>query len=334
MAARIENFGEDRDGTGVLRIHLAGGGLSAGVLTWGAVVQDLRLDGHQPPLVLGFDRFDPYPAHSPYFGAIVGRYANRIADARFELDGAAHRLDANFLGRHILHGGSHGIGRRHWAIADAGTSHAVLVCEDGDGEMGFPGNCRHTCSYTLKEGGVLQIALTSMTDAPTVASLAPHSYFILDDSGDSRSHVLQIDADYYLPVDGDLIPTGEIAPVDGTPFDFRRMRYPGEEGVIDHNFCLSRERRSLRRVAQLRSDLSGVTLDIATTEPGLQIYTGSKIATPVAGLTGPPYGAFAGMAIEPQNWPDAPNRADFPDPVLRPGEPLRQVSEFRFTSGG
>ncbi len=332
MAAISETFGETSDGETVKRVVLRGGGLTANVLTWGAVIQDLRLEGHAAPLVLGFEKFEDYPAHSPYCGAVAGRFANRIAYGRFQIDGEAFQLDTNFLGKHILHGGTEGIGKRNWTVADLGTSHVVLTLDDPDGAMGFPGNCRHTCNYTLKDDATLQVVLTTTSDAPTIVNLAPHSYFTLNGGQDCRDHILRIDAGHYLPVDEELIPTGVIADVKGSGFDFRQPRFLSAEndGVYDHNFCLGDDRRAIREVARLRHAEAGLAMTVSTTEPGLQVYTGSKLDVPVPGLEGQRYSAFSGIAIEPQLWPDAPNHKAFPDALLKPGEESRQTSEFQF----
>lgn len=333
--AHREIFGQMEDGQSVYRVHLRGGGLQASILTYGACLQDLRLDGHDAPLVLGYDNLEAYLAHSPYFGATVGRFANRIGNAQFELNGKRYATDANGNGQHTLHGGAEGYGKRVWQIADLGTSHVYLTLTDPDGSMGFPANCEVTCSYTLKDDGCLHIAYSVRSDAPTPAGLAHHSYFILDDSGDCRDHDLQILADTYLPVDDGLIPTGAISPVEGTPFDFRTAKAIGsdlgEDMIYDHNFCLSDHRRGLQNVAVVHSARSGVTLTLATTEPGLQFYAGHKVSTPVPGLSGQPYGAYAGLCLETQNWPDAPNNPKFPSAIVNPDEELRQVSEYRFS---
>ena len=299
------------------------------------MLQDLRLEYYLPALVLGFKQFDHYPAHSPYFGATVGRFANRIANARFSINGETHQTDANFLEKHTLHGGATGIGKRLWTIADLGTSHVDLVLKDPNGAMGFPGNCDIICSYALKNDGTLHISYTTRTDASTIANIAHHSYFILDDGGDCRDHHLQISADNYLPVDGELIPTGEIARVNNTPFDFRKPKFIGHDltgdQIYDHNFCLSSKRRNLQQVAELYSHQSGIMMTVATTEPGLQFYAGHKVSPPVTGLDGKSYSAYSGLCLETQNWPDAPNHKNFPNCFLNPGEELRQVTEYRFS---
>ncbi|MEE9314794.1 MAG: aldose epimerase family protein [Rhizobiaceae bacterium] len=329
-----EIFGATKDGQSVYRVQLTGGGLSASIITWGAALQDLRLDGHKAPLVLGFDNFDDYPAHSPYFGAIPGRVANRIGNAKFKIDGKNYKVDANINGKHTLHGGTKGIGKRNWQIADLGTSHVDLTLTDPDGTMGFPGTCEMTCSYVLKDDGILHISLTTRSDAPTIANLTHHSYFNLDGGSDNRDHTVQIFADNITEVDSDYIPTGKLIPVEGTAHDFRTPKRIGQDltddTIYDHNFCLANERRNLQDVAMAHSDKSGITMNIATTEPGLQFYAGHKVSTP-AGLMGEPYKTYSGFCFEAQNWPDAINQKDFPNAILRPDEELRQITEYRFS---
>lgn len=332
---RAEVFGRLDDGSEVHRIRIAGGGLSASILTWGAVVQDLRLDGHAAPLVLGFERFADYPAHSPYFGAIAGRYANRIRAGRFVLDGQTVQVETNFLGRHLLHGGARGIGKRPWRIADAGPDRLRLEITDPDGHAGFPGTLAVACTYRCTAAAALSVTLEATTDAPTLCNLAHHSYFNLLDGGATAAlgHLLAVAAAAYLPVDAELIPTGEVAGVAGTAFDFRAPRALDAAGraaaAIDHNFCLAPARRPLSFAARLAAP-EGAAVEVFTTEPGLQVYTGGKLAPPVAGLGGRRYGAFAGVALEPQVWPDAPNHPAFPQAVLRPGERYSQTTEYRF----
>lgn len=332
----IEEFGRTADGETVRCVTIAGGGLTAHVLTWGAVVQDLRLAGHEPPLVLGFDRFEDYPVRSPFFGAIAGRYANRIRHGRFDLDGRTVQVDTNFLGKHLLHGGIKGIGKRVWTIAETGADFVRLTLADRNGEMGFPGNLDIECLYTL-EDGALKVALSARTDSPTLCNLAHHSYFNLDDGGTGNvlGHRLTIDGDRYVPVDGEWIPTGGTPDVAGTPFDFRGMREiawqeDGSQFVYDHNWCLAAGRRPLTKAVRLEGARSGVAMEVWTTEPGVQFYAGHKLAVD-GGLGGRNYGAFAGLCLEPQIWPDAPNNADFPQAVLRPGETYEQATEYRFS---
>jgi aldose 1-epimerase len=333
-------FGATADGETVHRVKIEGGGLTAHVMTWGAVVQDLRLAGHAPPLVLGFESFEDYPRYSPHFGAVPGRCANRIANGRFVLDGKTWQVDQNFLGKHHLHGGSKGFGKRVWEFVDHGSSHVTLRIVAKDGEMGYPGNLTVHCIYRLEEGGSLAVRLEAQTDAPTLCNLAQHSYFNLDDGGatDVLDHSLQISADAYLPVDAEMIPTGEVRPVAGTDFDFRATRpirkaRDGAQVPYDHNFCLGRARVPLRTIAKAAGARSGVTMDVRSSEPGVQLYGGQKVNVPVAGLQGIRYGASSGFCLEAQVWPDAANHPDFPSAVLRPGETCRQVTEYRFAKG-
>lgn len=330
-------FGTAPGGETVRRVTITGGGLTASIITWGAVLQDLRLEGHEPSLVCGFSDFAPYPNQSPDFGATPGRVANRISNGQFTLDGTTHKLNTN-VGRHTLHGGPNGYGRRVWEIADHGTSHVDLVLHDPAGTAGFPGSVDAVCSYTLKEDGVLHVALSTSTDEPTITNLTHHSYFDLDGSGDIREHVLQVHADTRLPVDADFIPTGSPVSVDGTGWDFREPRRVGDAidqlnkagEVLDHNFCLTGVPRGLQHVASLTSPTSNIIMDVATTEPGLQVYAAHKAETDEAGNNGKPYGPYCGLCLEPQLWPDAANRPDFPTTILRPGEVRRQVSTYRF----
>lgn len=330
----VERFGEMPDGTAVDRISLSADSLKANVLTYGSVLQDLRLSGHEPSLVLGFDEFDPYLTHSPYFGATAGRCANRISNGLFELDGQVFQLDQNFIGKHHLHGGAAGIGKRVWNIDQAGGDHVRLSIDLADGEMGYPGNMQITVTYQLLPTGVLDISFSATTDRTTLCNLAHHSYFNLDGAPTILDHLLSVSADTFTPVDDELIPTGKIKSVEKTAFDFRKPKPIGSANMqekIDHNFCLSDTRRALRPVACLKSPQSGVAMEIRTTEAGLQVYDAAKVSIPVAGLDGKLMGPHAGMALEPQTWPDAINHRHFPQAVLRPGETYRQQTQYAFS---
>ncbi len=329
-------FGSTPYGEAVDCVVLEGGGLQAKIITWGAVLQDLRLAGHEHPLVLGFENFADYPAHSPYCGAIAGRCANRIGGARFTLDGDEFLLDANFLGKHTLHGGSRGVGKRVWTLDGYDENSARMSIRLADGEMGFPGAMDVRVTFRLMASGAFDIAIEAETDRPTLCNFAHHSYFNLGGEATINDHLLQIAADTYVPVDQELIPTGEVSAVAGTRFDFRVAKPIGDAGragTLDHNFCLSQSRTEIRPVAWLKSQSSGVNMEIRTTEPGLQVYDGAKIAVPVAGLGGRKMGANAGVALEPQIWPDAIHHPSFPQAILRPGETYRQHSQFVFTRG-
>ncbi|MGI6855708.1 aldose epimerase family protein [Mesorhizobium sp. 1B3] len=336
-----ERFGITADGDAVQLFRIEGGGLKAAAMNWGAVLQDLRLSGHEEPLVLGFERFDDYPAHSPYMGAIAGRYANRIKGGRFIIGGRRHQADRNFLGKHTLHGGAHGFAKQLWQVALHGPDFVTFTLHSPDGDMGFPGALEATCTYRLKIPGTLSIELTAATEEPTLCNLAHHSYFNLDDGGSNNvlDHRLMLPAGAYLPVDDELIPTGVVEPVDGTVFDFRharpiRMEVNGEQVAYDHNFCLAASRSTtLRQAAWAQGALWGVEMEVWTTEPGLQFYAGHKLAPKGRGLGGRHYTGYAGFALEPQVWPDSPNRPYFPQAALCPGTDYRQITEYRFRLG-
>ena len=328
----MEHWGRTAAGEEVVRLKLSAGGLTAHVISWGAVIQDLRLAGHAPPLVLGFERFAPYPAESPYFGATAGRVGNRIAGSTFDLDGKTYRLPAN-EGPNHLHGGPAGLGKRNWSVAAHDARSVTLQIVSPDGEMGYPGTMTARCHYELLEPATLRVALTAETDAPTLCNLIHHSYFNLDGSTDARGHSLRIDAARRTVIDAALIPTGEMADVADTPYDFRAARRIADAGIkYDANFCLADAPRDLTDVATLSA--GSLAMHVATTEPGIQFYDGAKIAVASPGLDGRSYGAYAGLCLEPQRWPDAIHHAGFPSIVLRPGETYRQVSEFRFVQDG
>ncbi|MDP6969555.1 MAG: aldose epimerase family protein [Gammaproteobacteria bacterium] len=329
----INLFGVMPDGQEVASITIAGGGLTATFLTYGAVLQDLRLEGHPGALVLGLNSLADYLNHSRYFGATAGRYANRIGHGQAVFGGVIYNLDRNFMGKHLLHGGQAGMGKKVWRIVDQ-THHSVqLAIDTPDGDMGFPGNLAVNATFTLLDDGVLDIVYQATTDATTLCNLAHHSYFNLGDTDDVLDHKLQVDAEYYLPVDEELIPTGEKKSVAGTNFDYRypqMLRHRVVDMPHDHNFCLAEQKTALRQVAQLSHATSGITMHVSTTEPGLQVYDGSLLDVPVLGLDQRPLGAYAGIAIEPQAWPDAPNNPHFPQALLRASERYRQHTQFKF----
>ncbi|MCP8937716.1 galactose mutarotase [Alsobacter sp. SYSU M60028] len=338
----VTSFGT-ADGQPVHEVTIrSAAGAQARILTYGALVRDFTVKlakGGEQRVVLGLDRMEDYLAHSPSFGITAGRYANRIAHGRFSIDGDHYQLDRNQAGLHTLHGGSKGFGKRVWQLAHADDNSVTLTLVSPDGDMGFPGTMTVTTRYSLVHTATLRVEMTAVADAPTLVNLAHHSYWNLDGSADVLDHDMQIAAAFYTPVDADLITTGEIAPVAGTPFDFRTprpIRFPGQDGPFpyDHNWVLAGARPApggLRHALSLRSRKSGLEMEVHTTEPGIQVYTGSKLNVPVAGLGGARYGAFGGVAIEPQVFPDSPNKPHFPDPVLRPGHVYRQLSEYRLS---
>lgn len=329
-------FGTMPGGEVVEKVVLKGGGLTASIITLGAVLQDLRLEGHDAPLVLGFEDLASYIDHSPYFGATPGRCANRIGDGRFSIDGVHYQLELNEKGLTHLHGGSDGMARQNWTILDQGSDFVVMEAVDRDGRAGYPGTTRTMASFALKEGGVFAAVYETITDKPTIANVCHHAYFNLDGRSDILGHDLMIAADHYTPVDDRLIPTGEIRSVENTAFDFREMRpirFKSEEEQFgyDHNFCLSNDRTGKRSVALARSVNSGVAMEVLTTEPGIQFYAGVYLDVAVPGLGGRRYGPYAGFCLETQIWPDAVNHAGFPSAILRPGEVLRQETDYVFS---
>ncbi len=334
----MDIFGQTVDGDAVQIVEISGGGLTAKIISWGAVVQDLRLKGHEAPLVLGFDNFDDYPVYPTYFGANVGRNVNRIRNGKLVIDGITYELEKNFRGKHNLHGGSQGIGSRNWTFVAVSRDEAVLEIRCADGNMGFPGNLDVRCTYRVSSKGVLSVILEAVSDKTTVCNLAHHSYFNLEDGGhsDILDHQMQIFADAYLPSDEDLIPDGRVLPVKGTPHDFRELRairreVSGAQIVYDNNWCVSAARGPMRTVAHVSAPISGISLDVATSEPGCQFYAGNTLPSGPNGLTGKPYFAYAGFCLETQLWPDATHYPYFPTAVLRPGEVSRQETEYRFT---
>ncbi|MCW6509139.1 aldose epimerase family protein [Lichenifustis flavocetrariae] len=337
MTGSVREFGE-MDGTAVQEIVIrSAAGLEAHIITWGAVIRDLAVpvNGVRQTTVLGLNSLADYRAHSPSFGAVPGRYANRIARGQFTLDGKSFQLPCNEKGKNTLHGGPKGFNKLPWRLVGSTADSVTLALTSPDGDSGFPGTLETTCHYVVK-GLTLRMELTATTDAPTVVNLTNHAYFNLDGSNDVRDHELMVAAAFRTAVDEELIPTGEIVQVAGTPFDFRAPRMVRDESgqTYDMNYVLARQPdpdTGLAHATTLRSKKNGLALEIATNQLGVQIYDGAKVHVPVEGLAGARYGAFAGLAMETQNFPDAPNRRHFPSSVLRPGETYRQITEYRFS---
>jgi aldose 1-epimerase len=335
-----QSFGRMPDGTEIVEVEIAAGNLSAKIITYGAVIRDLRWAGIDHPLVLGFDDLDSYLHHSPYFGAVAGRCANRTGGGRLPIDGKVFQLSLNERGRTHLHGGFNGFGKRAWRLAAHDGRSVTLRIGAADGEEGYPGNLEAEVKYTIEAPGQLRMEASATTDAPTAVNLAQHSYFNLDDSPDILGHHVQVLAEHYTPVDADLVPTGEIAPVAGTPYDLRaeapigRM-VDGKRFVYDINYAVDRNRAEVpRRVARLHSPRNGMVLDVASTEPGVQFYDGVSMNVGVPGLGGRTYRVNGGCCFEAQVYPDGANHADFPSPILRPGETYRQTTVFAFSQTG
>lgn len=318
---KIEEFGTLPNGDPVQAARLEGGNLAVEILSFGATIRSLQFAGR--PMVLSLGGLAEYVEGRAYFGSIAGRFANRIADGRFTLDNVEYQLSCNEAGRTHLHGGERGFSHRNWRFTAVRPASATLAYDADDGEEGYPGALAVSCTYEILGDGALGIMLEARCDRPTIINLAAHSYFNLDGAGSIVDHSLMIPADRYLPVDADKIPTGEQAPVPGTPFDFRQPRRIGEF-PYDHAFVLGQSSTAAPRlVARLASEKSGIQLDILSTEPAVQFYDGHMLAR--GG-----YGSRAGLCLEPQRFPDAPNKPAFPSAVLRPGETYRQITEYQF----
>lgn len=327
-------FGILPDGRPVLRATISGHGLTVSVITLGASVQDIRLDGVDHPLVLGFSTLPPYLGEGRYMGAIVGRCANRIAHGRALLDGQELHLDRNQDGRHTLHGGHDGTGSRNWTLAATAPDMVALSDHLPAGHMGFPGAMLVRAIYRILPGPALKLTLLATSDEMTLCNFAQHSYFNLDGAPTVAGHSLHVPAQSWLPVDADMIPQGPPAPVQGTHLDFRKPVMLGTRlggPAIDHNLCLSERRRIYpQKAAVLRA--GQISMSLRSTEPGLQVYTANHFAPGAPGINGAPYGRHAGIALESQIWPDAPNHAGYPSATLLPGQIYRQITLLSFQS--
>jgi aldose 1-epimerase len=344
-----ELFGKLADGTKVHRWSLQNGGTRLKVLSYGGIVQSLEIPdrhGRHRNVSLGFDTIEDYVASSPYFGALIGRYGNRIAKGRFTLDGKPYQLAVND-GENSLHGGDKGFDKRVWDVegftsgSDVGL---VLHYTSVDGEMGYPGTLRVMVTYTLTRHGDWRVDYAATTDKATVVNLTSHVYWNLagEGSGSIYDHELSIAGSRYTPVDSGLIPTGELARVAGTPFDFRHAKTVGEdirEGHqqllygqgFDHNWVLDKGSTAKpEQVAVLRDPSSGRTLRIATTEPGLQFYSGNFLDGTLVGTGGRVYRQGDALCLETQHFPDSPNHPSFPSTVLRPGQTYRTTTVHSF----
>lgn len=329
IGVSVRSFGQTRDGRQVDLIQLRGGELTIAVLTLGATLQDVRLAGTPWPLTLGAQSVAAYEGPCRWFGSVAGPVANRIAGAQAVIAGKVCRFDANENGRTTLHGGATGTDAQVWALTDQAADSVTLSLDLPAGLGGFPGNRRISACYRLTGPATLRLTLTATSNQPTLMNLANHSYWNLDGTSHTSDHRLQISADQYLPTDADGIPLPP-TPVAGTDFDLRTARRVGDIARLDHNFCLSRTIRPLRPVAELCGQ-KGVSLILSTTAPGVQAYDGAGLnSRPFPGHMGKPYGPRAGLALEPQHWPDAAGRADFPSILLHPDMVYCQISEWQF----
>ena len=303
-------------------------------MSYGGAITSLKTpdrDGRFGDIVLGFETLEEYVHNPRYFGALIGRHANRIARGRFSLNGIEYQLPCNNGANH-LHGGFRGFDKRVWTVReDDNALHLTYFSKDG--EEGYPGNVTAFVDYTLLDNE-LRIDYRATTDRDTIVNLTNHSYFNLRGEGTILDHELTLHADHFTPVSEDLIPTGEIKRVAGTPMDFRNGKAIGSElqaaGGYDHNFVLNDWDGSLRSAARLYEPATGRVLEILTTEPGIQFYSGNFLDGSFTGKNGFVLARYTGLCLEPQHFPDAPNHPNFPSTVLRPGEEYKHTSIYRF----
>lgn len=300
-------------------------------------------DGVMRDVVLGFDSIQDYIKYPTDFGATIGRYANRIANGRFKLDDVAYQLPLNNFG-HCLHGGPNGFQYRVFDAQQKSDNEIQLKYISQDGEEGFPGKLACTVTMTLSDDNAIDIKYEASTDKPTIVNMTNHSYFNLDGdpTSDNGKYLLQVNGDYFTPVDSTFMTTGEILSVEGTPFDFRNPTALGERFTIDdeqlkngkgidHNWVLNTKGNINVSCARLKSEKTGITMDVYTTEPGIQVYTGNFLDGTLVGKKGIVYNHRASVCLETQKYPDTPNKADWPSAILRPGEVYRSQCIYKFS---
>lgn len=326
-------------------------GMEVKIITYGGIITSIRVpdrDGSLADVTLGFDTLAGYEGRHPYFGALVGRYGNRIGGAKFSLDGTEYKLAAND-GPNSLHGGLKGFDRAIWTAkeikgdADVGLE---LSSVSVDGDEGYPGNLSVTVVYTLTADNSLRIEYRATTDKTTVVNLTNHTYFNLagNGSGTVYNHIIQINADHYTPVNEKLIPTGEIAPVEGTPFDFRIPKQigggirSGDAQMVrgrgyDHNFVINRQDdSSLAKTAWVYDPSTGRSMEVWTTEPGVQFYTANFLDGTLVGSSGGMYRQGDALCLETQHFPDSPNQPNFPSTILKPGDSYKSTTVYKFAT--
>jgi len=345
-------FGTTPDGETVEKFTLSNAsGMEVDIVAWGAAITRIQVpdrDGSQADVALAFGELEPYLEPHPYFGSVVGRYGNRIAKGRFTLNGVEYTLATN-NGENHLHGGERGFDRRLWKAQASTTAEGQsveLTYVSPDGEEGYPGTLTATVTYTLTPQNAIRMAYRATTDKDTIVNLTNHAYFNLAGHGNGTTldHELTLDADRFTPVDEGLIPTGELRPVEGTPFDFREAtaigaRIGGEDEQLkfglgyDHNFVVNGEAGTMRRAARVVEPKSGRTLEVHTTEPGIQFYSGNFLDG-VAGKDGRTYPYRGGFCLESQHYPDSPNKPQFPSTTLKAGQEYSTTTEYRFGVDG
>jgi aldose 1-epimerase len=345
METEKKSFGHTADGREVFLFTLKNaGGISAQITNYGGIVTSLLVpdrNGNFEDVVLGFDTLEEYLEGHPYFGAIVGRYANRIAQGRFELGGEVYRLATN-NGNNHLHGGIVGLDKRVWDYetgSENGGSSLVLTYHSPHGEEGYPGNLSLTVIYTLTDNDELKVDFLAETDRPTPVNLSHHGYFNLTGGRENvLGHELTINAGRYTEVNSELIPTGVLPGVEGTPMDFRRVRPIGLDigkvpGGYDHNYVLDGNEGELRTAAILYEPKSGRRMEVLTTQPGVQLYTGNFLDGSLTGKMQQVYNQYHGLCLETQHFPDSPNHPHFPNTILSPGEVYHHTAVYRFSAG-
>lgn len=344
MSANKEPFGKTPDGKQVdLYILTNSSGITAKITNFGGILVSLKVpdrDGNFADITLGFDKLDGYLGEHPYFGAIVGRYANRIGKAEFKLDGKVYKLAANNDENH-LHGGIKGFDKVVWRLEDIGVNADGAMVKlsyiSQDGEEGYPGNLACSVVYTLTEDDKLKISYEAETDKKTVLNLTNHSYYNLagQGNGDILGHELTIRADKYTVVDAGLIPTGENRDVKGTPMDFTTPMTIGSriaqvEGGYDHNYVLNSGGGTLALAVTVHEPKSGRIMEVHTDQPGVQFYTGNFLDGSITGKAGKVYKKHYGFCLETQHFPDSPNKPDFPSVVLQPGQKYATETVHKF----
>jgi aldose 1-epimerase len=321
----VSDFGNTPEGIPVQRITIGSGALTVSVLTWGAILNGVWLTGVERNLTLASEDLADYLPKMRHHGALVAPVVNRLTGGIARIGGAAFAFERNQAGKHTLHSGPAAAHLQNWTVKEVAPDRLVLAITLPDGLGGFPGNRQVRAEFAAR-GAALRLTVSATSDKLTLFNAANHSYWNLDGTPTFAGHALRIAAFAMLPTDADFCPTGEIRPVEGTAFDFRRERVvtPGSP-ALDNNFCLSMGQAPLRDVLWL-TGTTGMAMTVATTEAGIQVYDARNAMRPG-------HGAYEGLAIEAQNWPDAPNRPGFPSIELQPGETRVQITEWKFERG-
>lgn len=348
-AISVKDFGTTSQGEKVKVYTLTNSkGMSVSIINYGAIVTSIKApdkNGVFEDVVLGYDKLKPYEKESPYFGAVAGRYANRIAQGQFSLGKTKYKLAIN-NGVNHLHGGLKGFDKVVYEVKKVSNSPLQLKLHylSRDGQENYPGNLDLTVSYILTEDNGLQVEFQAKTDKETVINLAQHSYFNLNGNGkgDILEHILKLNSSYYTPIDQGLIPTGEIRSVKNTPFDFTSPKAIGKDINVDenrqilfgkgydHNFVLKGEKGTLRKVATVWEPVSGREMSVFTTQPGIQFYSGNFLDGKIKGKGGQVYAHRSGFCLETQHFPNSPNTPHFPDTRLRPGDVYKETTVYQF----